>query len=130
MEKVINGIRCKAVATEYDVYFDMALSMLEEIISHNEKGEKTVMIVPVGPTNQYPILADMVNRLNVSLKNVHFFNMDEYMISEKEVIDPKNPMSFQYRMNTEFYDRVDPELVMPKCQRHFPEPGKKRSMTK
>ena len=77
MVKMINGVRCKAVATEYDVYFDMAMAMLDEIIAHNEKGEKTVMIVPVGPTAQYPILAEMVNRLNVSLKNVHFFNMDE-----------------------------------------------------
>ena len=73
MMKTIRGIRCKSVETEYDVYFDMALTMLEEIIAHNEKGEKTVMIVPVGPTQQYPILAEMVNRLNVSLKNVHFF---------------------------------------------------------
>ena len=32
MEKVINGICCKVVDTEYDVYFDMALSMLEEIV--------------------------------------------------------------------------------------------------
>ena len=124
MEKVINGIHCKRLATEYDVYFDMALSMLEEIIAHNEKGEKTVMIVPVGPTNQYPILADMVNRLNVSLKNVHFFNMDEYMVSETETVGREDPLSFYGRMKREFYDLVKPELVMPEEQRHFPEPGK------
>jgi len=124
MEKIINGIRCKTVDTEYDVYFDMALSMLEEIIAHNKKGEKTVMIVPVGPTNQYPILADMVNRLGVSLKNVHFFNMDEYMISPETAISKDDPLCFYGRMKREFYDRVDPELVMPESQRHFPEPGK------
>jgi len=130
MEKIINGVSCKVVENEWEVYFDMALTMLEEIVHNNEQGKKTVMIVPVGPTQQYPILAEMVNRFRVSLRNVHFFNMDEYMISEKEVIDPKNPMSFQYRMNTEFYDRVDPELVMPKCQRHFPEPGKEAEYDK
>lgn len=53
MKQVITGVCCKTVATEYDVYFDMALTMLEEIIAHNERGEKTVMIVPVGPTAQY-----------------------------------------------------------------------------
>jgi len=130
MEKIINGVSCKVVENEWEVYFDMALTMLEEIVHNNEQGKKTVMIVPVGPTQQYPILAEMVNRFRVSLRNVHFFNMDEYMISEKEVIDPKNPMSFQYRMYTEFYDRVDPELVMPKCQRHFPEPGKEAEYDK
>ena len=124
MEKVINGVTCKVVPTEYDVYFDMALAMLEEIIAHNEKGEKTVMIVPVGPTNQYPMLADMVNRLNVSLKNVHFFNMDEYMTSPTETVTHDDPLSFWGRMKREFYDRVRPDLVMPESQRHFPEPGK------
>ena len=33
-------------------------------------------------------------------------------------------MSFYGRMKREFYDRVDPELVMPESQRHFPEPGR------
>ena len=130
MEKVINGVTCKVVPTEYDVYFDMALAMLEEIIAHNEKGEKTVMIVPVGPTNQYPMLADMVNRLNVSLKNVHFFNMDEYMVSPTETVTHEDPLSFWGRMKREFYDRVRPDLVMPESQRHFPEPGKEAEYDK
>ena len=124
MEKTINGVVCKVVAAEWEVYFDMAMTMLEEIMAHNAKNEKTVMIVPVGPTNQYPILADMVNRLNVSLKNVHFFNMDEYMWDPTTVIAKDDPMSFHGRMQREFYDRVKPELVMPESQRHFPEPGK------
>ena len=34
-----SNVHLKALKTEYDVYFDMALTMLEEIISHNEKGE-------------------------------------------------------------------------------------------
>ena len=58
MEMLINGICCKTVEKEADVYFDMALTMLEEIMAHNAKGEKTVMIVPVGPTDQYLILAE------------------------------------------------------------------------
>lgn len=124
MEQTINNIKLKTVDTEYDVYFDMALTMLEEIIEHNKKNEQTVMIVPVGPTQQYPILAEMVNRLNVSLKNVHFFNMDEYMLSPDKMMDENDTMSFKYRMNKEFYERVRPELVMDEDHRHFPEVGK------
>lgn len=124
--KKINGVNCKVVENEWAVYFDMALTMLEEIIYHNERNEKTVMIVPVGPTQHYPILADMVNRLNISLKNVHFFNMDEYMISPTEELPYDDAMSFHGRMNREFYDRVNPDLVMPESQRHFPHPGKEK----
>lgn len=124
MEKNINGINCRIVDSEWSVYFDMALTMLTEIIENNKKGKSTVMIVPVGPTQQYPILAEMVNKLRVSLKNVHFFNMDEYLLTPDTVIPENDPMSFHKRMNSEFYSRVDPELVMPESQRHFPEPNK------
>jgi glucosamine-6-phosphate deaminase len=122
--KNTNNIKNRIVKTEWDVYFDMAVTMLEEIIEHNKKNEQTVMIVPVGPTQQYPILAEMVNRLNVSLKNVHFFNMDEYMLSFDKMIDENDSMSFKYRMNKEFYERVSPDLVMDEDHRHFPEVGK------
>lgn len=124
MEKLINGVKCKSAGNEYGVYFDMALTMLTEIADHNKKGERTVFIVPVGPTDQYPLLAEMVNRLGVSLKNVHFFNMDEYLETPDKAIGRGHPLSFYGRMKREFYDRVREDLVMPESQRHFPEPGK------
>jgi len=128
--KKIGNIDVKIVKGEWDVYFDMALVMLEEIMKNNQAGKKTVMIVPVGPTDQYPILAKLVNSLKVSLKNVYFFNMDEYMITPTELIDKEHYMSFEKRMNDEFYSRVNPELVMPKEQRFFPIPGKEAEYDK
>ena len=77
MEKVINGVFCRVVEKEWDVYFDMALTMFEEIVKNNQAGKPSVFIVPVGPTDQYPILAKLINSQRVSLKNVHVFNMDE-----------------------------------------------------
>ena len=130
MEKEINGIKIRVVDGEWDVYFDMALKMLDEIMKNNALGKKTVMIVPVGPTQQYPILAKMVNQLNVSLKNVWFFNMDEYMISPDECIDFNDKMSFHKRMDDEFYSRVREDLVMPNEQRNFPIPGKEEEYDK
>lgn len=50
--------------------------------------------------------------------------IDEYLISRTQRIDDDDPMSFHGRMKREFYDRVDPKLVMPESQRHFPEPGR------
>ncbi len=123
METKVDNIRFKTVPSEWDVYFDMALVMLDEIMKNNAAGKKTVMIVPVGPTQQYPIFARLVNQLRVSLKDVHFFNMDEYLISPTEEVAYSDPISFHYRMEHEFYSLVDPALVMPKSQRHFPKPG-------
>ena len=67
MERKIENINFKIVDSEWDVYFDMALVMLDEIMKNNVAGKKTVMIVPVGPTQQYPIFARLVNQLKVSL---------------------------------------------------------------
>lgn len=55
MEKVINGVSCRVVEKEWDVYFDMALTMFDEIVKNNQAGKPSVFIVPVGPTDQYPI---------------------------------------------------------------------------
>lgn len=127
MEKVINGVSCRVVEKEWDVYFDMALTMFEEIVKNNQAGKPSVFIVPVGPTDQYPILAKLINSQRVSLKNVHFFNMDEYLVSPTQWIREDDPMSFHGRMKREFYDRVDEDLIMPESQRHFPEPGHETS---
>ena len=124
MKTVANKAKICTVPKEWDVYFDMALVMLDEIMKNNAMGKKTVMIVPVGPTDQYPILARLVNQLRVSLKNVYFFNMDEYMLSSTEEISSLHPMSFAFRMNESFYSLVDEDLVMPPSQRLFPHAGK------
>ena len=126
MNRKIGNINFKTVNGEWDVYFDMALKMLDEVMRNNAANKPTVMIVPVGPTEQYPIFARLVNQLGVSLKNVHFFNMDEYLITPQKCIDPQHFMSFHKRMNDEFYNRVNPDLIMSESQRHFPEPGKEK----
>ena len=126
----VENINFKTVDNEWDVYFDMALVMLEEIMKNNAKGKKTVMIVPVGPTQQYPILARLINQLKVSLKNVWFFNMDEYLVTPDKAISYDDPISFHYRMNKELYELVDADLIMPENQRLFPEPGKEQEYDK
>ncbi len=124
MQKMCNGgIRLTSLPTEQDVYLDMAMTMLEEIARNNRAGRRTVMIVPVGPTDQYPIFARAVRATGLSLKNVWLFNMDEYLITPTRRIDDDHFMSFHHRMKTELYDRLPEELTVPETQRHFPEPG-------
>ena len=119
-------IKLRVLNSDDEVNLDMALDMLKEIVTNNEKGKKTVFIVPVGPTKQYPILAAMVNKFDISLKNVWFFNMDEYLVSQDECVSETDPLSFHKRMNDEFYSKVDSDLIMPDGQRLFPEPGKEK----
>lgn len=104
------------------VFQAMADEMADEIIRKNSLGEKTVFICPVGPVGQYPCFVDRVNRENISLKNVWFFNMDEYLTGDKEWIEKSHPLSFRGFMDREVYSKIRPELVMPEEQRVFPNP--------
>lgn len=104
------------------VFKEMARQMAEEIKAHNEKGEKTVFICPVGPVGQYPYFVELVNEGNISLKNVWFINMDEYLDDDKQWVPMDHPLSFRGFMERTVYSKIKPELVMPEEQRVFPDP--------
>lgn len=98
----------------------MAEMMVEEIVANNKAGKKTLFIVPVGPVGQYKYFVEMVNAQRISLKDVTFINMDEYMKDGVDLVDEDDPLSFRKFMKEGCYDLIDPELVMPESQRIFP----------
>ena len=105
-----------------EIFYEMALAMVNEIREHNERGEKTVFICPVGPVGQYPIFVRLVNEAKLSLANCWFINMDEYLTDDDEWIDENDPLSFRGFMNREVYGKISPDLLMPEEQRVFPDP--------
>ena len=105
-----------------EVFYEIALEMVNEIEKNNAAGRHTVFICPVGPVGQYPIFVRLVNERRLSLKNCWFINMDEYLTDDEEWIDESSPLSFHGFMNRTVYSRIDPELVMPESQRIFPDP--------
>lgn len=105
-----------------EVFYEMALEMVETIRANNAAGRHTVFICPVGPVGQYPIFVRLVNRDRISLKNCWFINMDEYLNDDESYISPESPLSFHGFMDKTVYSKLDPELVMPKEQRIFPDP--------
>jgi len=48
---------------------------------------------PIGPTEQLPLVARLVNELKLDLSNAHFWGMDEWYMDGKEV-PPAHPLSF------------------------------------
>ena len=64
-----SGIKLDVCDTEHDMYWKMAMEVLEIIEENNKIGKKTVMIVPYGPIGPYSRLVYLVKKRNVSLKN-------------------------------------------------------------
>ena len=117
-------IPLKKLGDSGEVFYEIALEMISEIEKNNAANRRTVFICPVGPVGQYPIFVRLVNERRVSLKNVWFINMDEYLDENGEWIDESSKLSFHGFMNRNVYSKIDPELVMPENQRVFPDPHK------
>ncbi|EJX00391.1 glucosamine-6-phosphate isomerase/6-phosphogluconolactonase family protein, partial [gut metagenome] len=109
-----------------EVFYEMALEMVQTIRQHNAEGKKTVFICPVGPVGQYPIFVRLVNQERLSLRNCWFINMDEYLNDDETYIEESSKLSFHGFMNRTVYSQIDPELVMPPEQRIFPDPKDSR----
>lgn len=104
------------------VFLEIAEEMAEEIKRKNALSEQTVFICPVGPVGQYPYFVDLVNKEEISLKNVWFINMDEYLKDDMEWMSKEDVLSFRGFMDRNVYSKIRPELLMPQQQRIFPDP--------
>jgi glucosamine-6-phosphate deaminase len=74
---------------------------------------------PIGPTEQLPLVAELVNALGIDLKHAHFWGMDEWVIGDREV-GRDHPLGFAKADLDLCFNRIDPKLAMPPKNLHFP----------
>jgi glucosamine-6-phosphate deaminase len=74
---------------------------------------------PIGPTEQLPLVARLVNELGLDLRHAHFWGMDEWFADGREV-PVTHPLSFERADRELCFDRIRPELRMPEANLHFP----------
>ncbi len=122
-EKDIAGLARDGFAIKfYDTIEDFYLAeALEYITSWQQATESkpTGICGPIGPTEQLPLVARLVNELNISLKNCHFWGMDEWVIDGKEA-DINFSMGFAKADMDLCFNRIKPELRIPEANLHFP----------
>lgn len=109
---------------------DMAETMASCIREARADGRGATLIVPVGPVDQYPVLARLVNDERLSLEDTVFINMDEYLTDEDQWVAMDHPLSFRGFMERMFYGRLDPTLAPPPENRVFPEPGDPQAISR
>jgi len=103
-----------------ELHQSFARNIADEIKANNDAGKPTKLILPVGPTGQYPILKEAINSERISLKNCHFFYMDEGADDSGKAISSEHPLSFRGEMQEMFYSKIDKELMIPEEQLVFP----------
>lgn len=74
---------------------------------------------PIGPTEQLPLVARLVNALELNLKHAHFWGMDEWFLDGKEA-PYSHPLSFAKADMEMCFNRIRKDLAMPAANIHFP----------
>ena len=105
----------------YDTLEEFYLAEALEYISawrSATENEPAGICGPIGPTEQLPLVARLVNELEVNLRHAHFWAMDEW-VEKGGPVSPDHPLSFERADRELCFDRIRPELRMPEANLHF-----------
>lgn len=114
------GFTVKLYDTLEDFYLAEALEYLQAWKSAT--ADNPVGICgPIGPTEQLPLVARLVNDLGISLKHGHFWGMDEWFDEESgKEVSTSHPLSFEKADRDLCFNKIQKRLVMPEENLHFP----------
>ena len=74
---------------------------------------------PIGPSEQLPLVARMVNEFDLNLKHCHFWGMDEWVVGGKE-LEIDHPLSLAGADMDLCFNHIHDDLRMPTENIHFP----------
>jgi glucosamine-6-phosphate deaminase len=90
-----------------DLYQDFSDHLANLIMEHNALKKPTRVIIPVGPTDQYPLLAKRINKDKIDLSRVMFFFMDEYCGPDGKALPAEHPLSLKAAAKRLIFDQLD-----------------------
>jgi len=108
--------------TFHDTLEDFYLAAAMEYISAWQQAHKDCpagICGPIGPTKQLPLVARLVNELEIDLQYAHFWGMDEWVVEGKPV-GTEFPLSFAQTNMNRCFNRIRQDLLMPPENIHFP----------
>ena len=113
------GFRVVLYDTLEDFYLAEALEYIQawrSATSDNPVG----VCGPIGPTEQLPLVARLVNELEIDLSSAHFWGMDEWLGSDGKEVPTSHPLSFERADRELLFDRIESAFKMPESNLHFP----------
>lgn len=85
---------------------------------HATEGDPTGICGPIGPTEQLPLVAQIVNDLELDVREGHFWAMDEWIVDGREV-PITHALSFARADLDLCFRRIDKRYRMPDSHLHF-----------
>ncbi|MBN2315240.1 MAG: hypothetical protein JXM79_15020 [Sedimentisphaerales bacterium] len=84
-----------------------AEDIAKEIRGNNLENRQTRLILPVGPTGQYPLLAEIIDSEKMSLSKCWFFFMDENCDESGKALGREHSLSFKGEAERLFLSRLN-----------------------
>src|ERR1051325_5935935 len=123
-EKMLRLSRPGFKVVFYDTLEEFYLAEALEYIAawKQSTGDNPVGICgPIGPTEQLPLVARLVNDLDLDVRSSHFWGMDEWFDTAMgREVPVTHPLSFERADRELCFGRIRKELRMPDAHLHFP----------
>lgn len=112
-----DGFQVRIVDTLEEFYLAEALEYVRAWQASTSDAP-TGICGPIGPTEQLPLVARLVNDLEIDVRDGHFWAMDEW-VENGVSVGTDHPLSFA-RADLELcFNRIDAKLRMPDSHLHF-----------
>lgn len=99
----------------------MAEDIAEDIRNANQQDTPLCLILPAGPTGQYPFLTEIINSEGLNLSRCWFFFMDEYCDQQGKALDADHPLSFKGIARQLLIDQLESHTHLNQSQIIFPD---------
>lgn len=108
----------------YDTLEDFYLAeALEYITAWKQSTEDNPVGIcgPIGPTEQLPLVARLVNELGLDVRSGHFWGMDEWFdVETGKEMPVSHPLSFERADREMCFNKIPKKQRMPDANLHFP----------
>ncbi len=108
-----------SVEVVWDVHNLFVTDLFQRIRLSDINDSKLVVILPSPENAVFISLTEVLNKYQVSCRNVHVFFLYEYANEKGDVAPWNSPYSRSRHFMRYFYDRLDASLRMPMEQIHF-----------
>lgn len=108
----------------YDTIEEFYLAEALEYIDawrHSTDDNPAGICGPIGPTEHLPLVARLINSLNLDVRSAHFWGMDEWFDTKTgREVPVTHPLSFERADRELCFNRIRRPLRMPDAHLHFP----------
>ena len=114
-----DGFKVRIIDTHEEFYLAEALEYIDAWTASTDDAP-TGICGPIGPTEQLPLVARLINDLEPDIRSAHFWGMDEWVDTDGNPVPVEHPLSFARADMEMCFNRIKPKLRMPSSNLHFP----------